>query len=190
MEPDNKKADKDKSEKNINLLKASIEGILFISENPVKKRELCKALNISEKKVLKILELLKKEYLEQNRGFVLREVGKGYRLYSNPALSDILKNFVKSNIRVHLTQASLETLAIIAYKQPITRTQIAEIRGVRTDSVIITLQEKGLIKEAGKLKEPGNPILYKTTDKFLELLGISSLKYLPPLKDFMEDEKD
>ena len=73
--------------------------------------------------------------------------------------------------------------------EPITRTQIAEIRGVRTDSVVLTLLDKGLLKEAGKLKEPGNPILYRTSDRFLELLGLNSLKDLPPLKEFKEDEQ-
>ncbi|GAI16305.1 unnamed protein product [marine sediment metagenome] len=154
---------------------------MFIAESPVRLAELSKALEVPEAKIKSVIKTLEKEYIEQNRGFVLRKVGNGFRLYSNPSLSDILKNFVKSNIRAHLTQAALETLAIIAYKQPITRTQVAEIRGVRTDSVILTLEDKGLIKEAGKLKEPGNPLIYKTTDRLLELIGISSLKDLPAL---------
>lgn len=165
-------------------LKTCVEGILFISENPVKLKDISSVLEVSEKEIEAIIEELGKEYVEQNRGFVLRKVGGGFRLYSNPAISEILENFVKSNVRFHLTQASLETLAIIAYKQPITRTQIAQIRGVKTDSVVLTLLDKGLIEEAGKLKEPGNPILYKTTDKFLELLGINSIKDLPPLEEF------
>jgi segregation and condensation protein B len=114
-------------------------------------------------------------------------VARGFRFYSNPVIRDILKKFVKSNIRTHLSQAAIETLAITVYKQPVTRTQIAEIRGVRTESVILTLVGKGLIKEVGKLKEPGNPIIYRTTDKFLELLGIDRLKSLPPLEDFKEN---
>ena len=87
-----------------------------------------------------------------------------------------------------MSQAALETLAIGAYRQPVTRTQIAEIRGVRADSVVLTLVDRGLLKEAGKLKEPGSPILYRTTDRFLELLGINSLRDLPPIKDFRDDE--
>src|SRR4030065_744553 len=85
--------------------------------------------------------------------------------------------------------SALETLAIISYRQPVTRTQIAEVRGVRTDSVILTLSDKGLIKEAGKLKEPGSPMTYKVADTFLEILGIDSLKDLPPLKDFDESNE-
>lgn len=171
-------------------LKTCIEGILFVSEGIVKARDISSVLEITEKKVYEIIELLEKEYIDENRGFILKRVAGGFRLYSNPALSEILIKFIKSNIRAHLSQAALETLAIISYRQPVTRTQVAEIRGVRTDSVILTLVDKGLIKESGKLKEPGNPILYKITDRFLELLGIESLKDLPPLDDIKENEED
>ncbi|MCJ7727027.1 MAG: SMC-Scp complex subunit ScpB [Actinobacteria bacterium] len=171
-------------------LKTCVEGILFVSEGIVKARDISSVLEITEKKVYEIIELLEKGYIDENRGFILKRVAGGFRLYSNPALSEILIKFIKSNIRAHLSQAAFETLAIISYRQPVTRTQVAEIRGVRTDSVILTLVDKGLIKEAGKLKEPGNPILYKITDRFLELLGIESLKDLPPLVDIKENEED
>ena len=177
------------SKKNINVdfykkdqwLKSCIEGILFISEGIVKASEISSVLGVKEKKVYEAADLLEKEYIDKNRGFILKRVAGGFRLYSNPALSEVIIKFVKSNIRTHLSQAALETLAIISYKQPVTRTQVAEIRGVRTDSVILTLVYKALIKEAGKLKEPGNPLLYKTTDRFLELLGLDSIKDLPQL---------
>ena len=165
-------------------LKSCIEGILFISEATVSISEISYTLEITERKTEKILNELEREYLDKNRGFILRKVAGGYRLYSNPAISDILKVFVKSNIRTYISQAALETIAIICYRQPVTRTQIAEIRGVRTDSVILTLVDKGLIKEAGRLKEPGNPILYKTSEKLLEIMGINSIKDLPPLQNF------
>jgi len=165
-------------------LKSCIEGILFISEATVSIGEISSALEITERKTEKILNELEREYLDKNRGFILRKVAGGYRLYSNPAISDILKVFVKSNIRTYISQAALETIAIICYRQPVTRTQIAEIRGVRTDSVILTLVDKGLIKEAGRLKEPGNPILYKTSEKLLEIMGINSIKDLPGLQNF------
>ena len=178
-----------RNKKNINTgfykedqwLKSCIEGILFISEGIVKASEISSALGVKEKKVYEIADFLEKEYIDSSRGFILKRVAGGFRLYSNPTLSEVIIKFVKSNIRTHLSQAALETLAIISYKQPVTRTQVAEIRGVRTDSVILTLVDKGLIKEAGKLKEPGNPLLYKTTDRFLELLGLESIKDLPPL---------
>jgi segregation and condensation protein B len=192
------KKEKTKSKKNdmLNLelfgeewVKTYIEGILFISESPVKTGTISESLDIPEDRIKQALRMLEQEYIDQNRGFVLKKISGGYRLYSNPALNEVLQRFVKTNIRTHLSQAALETLAIIAYRQPITRTQIAEIRGVRTDSVVLTLLDKGLLKEAGKLKEPGNPILYRTSDRFLELLGLNNLKDLPQLKEFTEDEQ-
>jgi segregation and condensation protein B len=170
--------------------KTCIEGILFISETPVRAGEIAEALEIPEKKVEEIIKSLTGEYLDKNRGFVLRNIAGGYRFYSNPALRDVLADFVKSNIHAYLSQAALETLAIICYKQPVTRTQVAEIRGVRTDSVFMTLIDKGLIKEAGRLKEPGNPKIYRTAQRLLEMLGINSLEELPPLKDFEGDEEE
>ena len=170
-------------------VKTYIEGILFISESPIKTSTISESLDVPESKIKQVLRMLEQEYIDQNRGFVLKKISGGYRLYSNPALNEVLQRFVKTNIRTHLSQAALETLAIIAYRQPITRTQIAEIRGVRTDSVVLTLLDKGLLKEAGKLKESGSPILYRTSDRFLELLGLNNLKDLPPLKEFKEDEQ-
>ncbi len=170
-------------------IKTYIEGILFISESPVRTSTISESLDVPEGKIKQVLRMLEQEYIDQNRGFVLKKISGGYRLYSNPALNEVLQRFVKTNIRTHLSQAALETLAIIAYRQPVTRTQIAEIRGVRTDSVVLTLLDKGLLKEAGKLKEPGNPILYRTSDRFLELLGLNNLKDLPLLKEFKEDEQ-
>ncbi len=170
-------------------LKACIEGILFISEGQVKVRDINKVLKVPEKRIREILEILEKEYAGENRGFILKKISGGFRLYSNPALRDVLKEFIKTNIRTHLSQAALETLAIIAYRQPVTRTHIAEIRGVRTDSVVLTLLDKELVVEADKLKEPGNPIVYRTTDRFLELLGLDNLGGLPRLTDFGDDER-
>lgn len=171
-------------------LKTCIEGILFVSEKTVKARDISSVLGITEKKVCKIIEVLEKEYIEENRGFIIKRTAGGFRLYSNPSLNEILAKFVKSNIHTYISQAALETLAIISYKQPVTRTQIAEIRGVRADSVVLTLMDKGLIKEAGRLKEPGNPMTYRVTEKFLEILGINSLDELPPLEDFEESNED
>ncbi|MDD5622051.1 MAG: SMC-Scp complex subunit ScpB [Actinomycetota bacterium] len=178
------------SKKEKEWLKTCIEGILFVSEGIVRAREISAALGISEKKINEIIEIMEKEYIDNNRGFILKRVAGGFRLYSNPSLSEVLIKFIKSNIRTYLSQAALETLAIISYRQPVTRTQIAELRGVRTDSVILTLVDKGLIKDAGRLKEPGNPILYKVTERFMELIGIESLNELPPLEDFKEYEED
>jgi segregation and condensation protein B len=171
-------------------IRACIEAILFISDRAVRPEEIADAIDLKTNQVKKIIENLRDEYIEKQRGYIIKKVGKGYRFFSNPSVFNILKRFVKSNISSFISQAALETLAIIAYKQPVTRTQIAEIRGVRADSVVITLVDKGLVKEAGKLKEPGNPIIYKTTDGFLEVLGIGSLKELPPLELFKDYKKD
>jgi segregation and condensation protein B len=170
-------------------LKACVEGILFVSECTVKASDISSVLGITEKKVCRIIELLEKEYVDGKRGFIVRRTAGGFRLYSNPLLNEILAKFVKSNIHLYISRAALETLAIISYRQPVTRTQIAEIRGVRADSVILTLMDKGLIKEAGRLKEPGSPMTYKVSEKFLEILGINSLEELPPLKDFDESNE-
>jgi segregation and condensation protein B len=167
-------------------LQSCIEAILFISETPVKVKNIAASLGVTEKKAFDLISKLKKEYEDRNRGFLIRQIAGGYRFYSNPSFSDILEEFVKSNISTFISQAALETLAIICYRQPVTRTQVAEIRGVRTDSVFLTLVDRGLIKEAGRLKEPGNPKIYRTTEKFLEMLGIDNLEQLPPLKDFQE----
>jgi segregation and condensation protein B len=171
-------------------IKKIIEGILFITETPMKVTELSQFLEITERKTEKIIKEIETDFLEQDRGFILRKVGGGYRFYSNPEINDVLRDFIKYNFKTYLSNAALETLAIMCYMQPVTRTQIAEIRGVRTDSVFHTLIDKGLVKEAGRLKEPGNPKTYRTTDRFLEIIGLESLKQMPPLQDFNESNLD
>jgi len=172
---------------NIQWIKSCIEGILFISENPVTINSISESLKVGPKKVEEIISELESEYLNRNGGFIIRKTGGGYRFYSNPAIKEVLTEFIKSNVTTYLSQAALETLAIACYNQPVTRTQVAEIRGVRTDSVFLTLVGKGLLKEAGRLKEPGNPKVYRVTERFLELIGINSLDELPPLKEFEEE---
>ncbi len=184
-QPQYKKTIKDEA-----LLRKYIEGILFISETPIRVSELSQFLNVSERKIEEVLKEVEIEFLKQDRGFILRKVGGGYRFYSNPEINEVLKDFIKSNFKTYLSQAALETLAIMCYMQPATRTQIAEIRGVRTDSVFNTLIAKGLIREAGRLKEPGNPKTYKTTDRFLEIIGLNSIQQMPPLIDFEDGESE
>ena len=171
-------------------IKKYIEGILFICETPLKVSELSQFLEIPERKTERLIKEIETEFLEKDRGFILRKVGGGYRFYSNPEINDILSNFIKSNFKTYLSNAALETLAIMCYMQPVTRTQVAEIRGIRTDSVFHTLIDKGLVKEAGRLKEPGNPKTYRTTDRFLEIIGLDSLKQMPPLQDFSENSSE
>ncbi len=162
-------------------IRTSIEGILFICQTPVTIHEISRVLGRDKKEIFEIVSMLKEEYEKENRGFIIRKIGNGYRMYSNPSLKEVLKNFVSTSQKTHITQAALETLAIIAYRQPVTRQQIAEIRGVKTDSIVINLVNKGLVREAGRLKAAGSPILYRTTARFLELLGLKSIEELPVL---------
>jgi segregation and condensation protein B len=175
-------------EENKKWIKSCIEGILFISENPVSIGSIADSLKVSQKKVEEVVSELEMEYLNRDGGFIIRKIAGGYRFYSNPAITEVLSEFIKSNITTYLSQAALETLAIACYNQPVTRTQVAEIRGVRTDSVFQTLIDKGLLREAGRLKEPGNPKVYRVTERLLELIGINNLEELPPLRDFGEDD--
>ena len=162
-------------------LKTCLEGIMFISEKPVTVYEISKILNLEKKLVQEKIDEMQDEYIKNNRGFIIRKIGNGYRMYSNPSLKDVLKNFVNTSQKAHITQAALETLAIVAYRQPVTRQQIAEIRGVKTDSIVINLVNKGLVRESGRLKVQGSPILYRTTPKFLEMLGLKNINELPEL---------
>lgn len=185
-EKENEDIDIELFKKDSTWIRSCIEAILFISDKAVKPEEISAVIKVERSEIKDIIEKLKKEYIDSSRGFIIKKIGSGYRFFSNPSVYNVLKRFVKSNIRSYLSQAALETIAIVAYKQPVTRTQIAEIRGVRADSVVNTLVDKGLVREAGKLKEPGNPIIYRTTEKFLEVLGIGSLKELPPLEILSE----
>jgi segregation and condensation protein B len=114
---------------------------------------------------------------------VLRQAGGGYRLYSNPEAYPYLERFASSATARRISGAALEVLAVIAYRQPVSRGQIAEIRGVDSDSAIRTLERMGLVEEAGRLPGPGNPAIYRTTPLFLEKLGVNRLEELPPLAD-------
>lgn len=171
-------------------LKGVIEAILFVSERPLKITEIAEVLGQDKKEIRAALQELKREYEDGKRGIAIREVGEGYKLFTNPCYTSAVEKFVASSMRGYLTQAALETLSIIAYKQPVTRAQISFIRGVNSDSVVKSLQDKELIAESGRLNVPGNPILYVTTDKFLESMGLRSLKDLPPLEKFELNEEE
>lgn len=162
---------------------ARIEAILFVTEAPVPVGELAEVLELPVSRIEELLEELRLELEERGSGLVLRSAAGGWRLYSHPDSYPYLERFTSSATARKLSPAALETLAVIAYRQPVARSQIAEIRGVDSDSSVRTLERLGLIEEKERLNLPGNPAVYATTDLFLEKLGLDSLSGLPPLAD-------
>ena len=164
-----------------------IESILLLADEPVPSRLIGEVLEAPKAEVEALLQGLADAYAAEDRGFVLREVAGGWRLYTDPDCGPWLERFVTSHSHRRLTGAALEVLAIIAYRQPISRAQIAEIRGVDSDGVVNTLALRGLIKEVGRDHGPGAPVLFSVSDEFLERMGLRSADELPPLASFMPD---
>ena len=163
----------------------AIEAILLVSDVPVEASLLAQLLEIPKVDIEKICSDLMEEYENDNRGFVLLNVAGGYRYQTDPAMAPFVERFVLDGQTSRLSAAALETLAIVAYKQPISRMQISAIRGVNVDAVIRTLQQRGYIGEVGKDPGPGNAVLFGTTSIFLERLGINDISDLPPLANFV-----
>ncbi len=168
-------------------LKAALEAMLLVSTDPVAPSTLASALDRPPAEVQEALKELAEEYRATGRGFQLREVAGGWRMYTHPAFHDLVEAYVQSWDTHRLTNAALETLAVIAYRQPATREGVKAIRGVSSDSAISSLVDKGLVKEMGKRE--GGAILYGTTQAFLEKFGLRSPRDLPPLEDFAPDEE-
>lgn len=158
-----------------------LEAILFVAESPVPIEELAEVLEVAVTDVQKELDVLADRLLDH--GLELRNVGGGWRLYSHPDTYPYLDRFAATATASRLSQAALETLAIVAYRQPVSRSQVSEVRGVDADSALRTLERRGLVAETGRLSLPGNPAVYGTTDLFLEKMGLQSLADLPPLAD-------
>ncbi len=172
-----------------NSLKGALEALLLVSSDPVSAPVLANALDIAPGEAASLLAELKVDYEEANRGFQLREVAGGWRLFTHPAYHDVVEAYVLSWDTQKLSQAALETLAVIAYHQPVTREVVKGIRGVNSDGVISSLVDKGLIREMGRDRERGQAILYGTTNAFLEKFGLRSTKDLPDLEQFAPDEQ-
>ena len=170
-------------------LKASLEALLIVSSESVSAATLAKALEADAHDVTLALQELSEEYASKNRGFQLSEVAGGWRFFTHPGLHDALEAYVLSWDTRKLSQAALETLAVIAYHQPVTREGVRVIRGVNSEGVIASLKEKGLVREVGHEASAGQAILYGTTSTFLERFGLKSLRELPPLEDFAPDEE-
>ena len=169
-------------------IKSAIEAMLFVSGEPLPARELISNLEVDNKLVLEIINEMIEEYKKEDRGIRLIEINGGYQLVTKEENSDYIQKLLKKNRKHSLSQASIESLAIIAYKQPITRIDIDEIRGVKSESALQRLVERNLIREVGRLEVPGRPILYGTTDEFLRQFGLKTLKELPSL-DLYEDKE-
>lgn len=163
----------------------AVEAVLMVAELPVEPQLLAQLLEIPVTQVQQLCEALAAEYEAQDRGFVLVQVAGGWRFQSHADLAPYVERFVLEGQSARLSAAALETLAIVAYKQPVSRAQVAAIRGVNVDGVMRTLHQRGFIAEVGKDPGPGQAVLFGTTALFLERLGINSLEQLPQLSAFV-----
>ncbi len=170
-------------------LTGAIESMLFVTDEPVGVLTFADMLQTDPAEIQEALVRLQQELERENRGIQLREVAGGWRLYTHPRYHELIERYVLSWDTRKLSQAALETLAVVAYCQPITRNGVASVRGVSSDSPINSLVEKGLLREAGTQDAPGNPVLYATTRTFLEKFGLRSVRDLPPLESFAPDEE-
>lgn len=171
-----------------NDLKSKLEALLLVSTDNVSAATLAEVLGVATAEVTHALSELEEEYKEKNRGFQLREQATGWRFYTHPAHHDLVESYVLSWDSHKLSQAALETLAIVAYHQPVSREGVKAIRGVNSDGVISSLKEKGLIRELSA-RAKNQAALYGTTARFLETFGLKSLRELPNLEDFAPDEE-
>jgi segregation and condensation protein B len=159
----------------------ALEALLFVSDEPVASVVLAQALEVDRREVDQLCEELGRAYEERDAGIVIRSIAGGWRLSTHPDAAPFVEQYVLSSRHARLTKAALETLSIVAYKQPVTRHQISAIRGVNSDGVLRALIDRSLIAEVGREEGPGRPLLYGTTPEFLERLGLASLSALPSL---------
>lgn len=167
-------------------LKPSLEAVLMVVDEPATEEHLAKVLGRTRREVADALRELADEYDTQRRGFELRQVAGGWRYYTRPAYASAVESFVLDGQHARLTQAALETLAVVAYRQPVSRSRVSAVRGVNCDGVMRTLLQRGLVVEAGAEPETG-AILYRTTNYFLERMGLRGLDELPELAPFLPE---
>ena len=166
-------------------VRQALEALLLVAEDPIPPQLLAQLLEVAVDRVEALCAELAAEYESDGRGFVVSRAAGGFRLASAPAVSAYVERFVLEGQSARLSAAALETLAIVAYKQPISRGQVAAIRGVNVDGVLRTLQARGHIAEVGRDPGPGQAVLFGTTPAFLEALGLDTLEELPPLGEFV-----
>ena len=165
----------------------AVEAILMVADEPIETQLLAQVTETAPAELEEALTALALDYRAEERGFVLVKVAGGWRFQSHPDLAPYVERFVLEGQSARLSAAALETLAIVAYKQPISRAQIAAIRGVNVDGVVRTLEQRGYIAEVGRDPGPGTPSLFGTTTLFLERLGIDAVDDLPPIADFVPE---
>ena len=170
-------------------LQPALEAILLVADEPVPENLLAQVLEAAQQEVAAALHDLAASYARENRGFDLRKVAGGWRYYTRTEYAPVVEKFVRDGQEVRLTQAALETLAVVAYRQPVSRAQVSAVRGVNCDGVIRTLTLRGLVEEAGTDQETC-ATLFRTTGYFLERLGLASLDQLPELAPFLPDHLD
>lgn len=169
-------------------LKTIIEALLLASDEPVPAERLAEAAgeNVSPEQVRQAIADLMSEYDATGRAFTVEEIAGGYQLFTRPEYNTHLKKLLRARHQARFTQAALETLAVIAYKQPITRAEVEDIRGVACSDIIRALMEKGLVRVTGRSDKLGRALLYGTTKKFLQAFGLTSLKDLPDAKQLVQ----
>jgi segregation and condensation protein B len=170
-------------------LRACLEAILLVVDEPVPEVVIAQVLERPREEIAAACRELAAEYTADERGFDLREVAGGWRFYTREECAPVVERFVRDGQEVRLTQAALETLAVVAYRQPVSRARVSAVRGVNCDGVMRTLGLRGLVEEAGTEHETG-AILYRTTGYFLERLGLAGLEELPELAPFLPDQID
>jgi segregation and condensation protein B len=168
-------------------LRACLEAVLLVVDEPVSDRLLAQVLERPQDEVAAGLRALAGAYTAEGRGFDLREVAGGWRLYTREECAPVVERYLTDGQEVRLTQAALEALAVVAYRQPVSRSRVSAVRGVNCDAVMRTLTLRGLVEEQSTDPETG-AILYRTTDYFLERLGLASLAGLPDLAPFLPDD--
>jgi segregation and condensation protein B len=166
-------------------LEQKLEAMLTVALEPISAEELADVVEVDADEVTAALRSLRAQYLDERRGFQFIELASGWVMQSSPEVAEWVARFANRDVSHRLSSAALETLAIIAYRQPISRAQITALRGVNVDGVCRLLEQRGYIEECGRAAGPGQPILYATTESFLDRMGLASISDLPPIEEFM-----
>jgi segregation and condensation protein B len=166
-------------------LEQKLEAMLTVALEPISAEELADIVEVDASVVVTTLRELRTDFHDSRRGFILVELASGWSLQTNPDVAEWVTRFANRDVSHRLSSAALETLAIVAYRQPVSRAQISALRGVNVDGVVRLLEQRGYIEEKGRADGPGQPILYGTSDVFLDRMGLASLQDLPPIEEFM-----